>query len=77
MSFCGVSHRVSFWLYRWSSKRVINMWIKDYINKAPNVPWIFEFYEKLSVESLWFSEKYNSMIPSDYQERREATMLEF
>ena len=53
------------------------MWIKEYINKPPNQAWIFKFYEKQSAESLWFKEKYDSMIPEDYKERRNATMLEF
>jgi len=64
-------------LKKCSRKKANNMWIKDYINQPPNQSWIFEFYEKLACDSLWFEEKYNSMIPGDYKERRESTMLKF
>lgn len=53
------------------------MWIKDYINQPNHQECIYLFYEKLSVESLWLTEKYKSMIPIEYQERRNSTMLEF
>ncbi len=52
------------------------MWIKDYIDQASCPAWLYCFYEAVSDDSTWFEAKLKSLIPAEYEERRQTTMLE-
>ncbi len=56
---------------------MLRIWIEDIINSFAVNRVHYCFYEYLSSESLWFEERRKQMIPKAYEERRQATMLEF
>jgi len=53
------------------------IWIEDYIKRFTVDKYHYVFYEYLSSESLFFEKRRAQMIPKNYEERRQATMLEF
>ena len=55
----------------------MNIWIEHYINTFATNECHYRFYEYLSSDSTWFEERRAQMIPKEYEERRQATMLEF
>lgn len=54
-----------------------DIWIETLINTFAVDACHYRFYEYLSSECVWFEERRSQMIPKAYEERRQATMLEF
>ena len=55
----------------------MDIWIKSYIDKLPIGECHYTFYEYLASESVFFEERRRQILPVDYEERRQAYMLEF
>ena len=55
----------------------MRIWIEDLINGFAVSKCHYLLYEHLSSDSVWFEERRSQIIPKEYEERRQATMLEF